>query len=215
MGSRPSSHESRSRRSQSHAGLSVALRASAARLTIVARALARSRDVPVPMIPKKTSSGSRNWRGSTTPATRPATTTNLPARCVCRFRRIVGSSVRACCAKETMPAQVESPNSVEYESEESEESVATSSVGGAKKTAAKESTATKAGQVRLFCAQPAPSSRSGARRAVYPADFVGAGEGWPCGASVGRSARADAGARMAEAAASRPRSKAQGAARDE
>ena len=61
---------------------------------------------------------------------------------------------------------------MEYESEESEESVATSSVGGAKKTAAKESTATKAGQVRHFCAQPAPSSLSSARRAVEPATFI-------------------------------------------
>ena len=139
------------------------------------RAMPRSRDVSAPVRPKQTSSGSRNWRGATAPATRPATTTNLPARCVCRFRRIVGSSVRACCANETMPAQVESPKSVEYASEESEDSVVTSDGGAscdseprvtrrpAEKTVAKKSTATTAGQVRLFCAQPAPSSLSSAR----------------------------------------------------
>ena len=123
------------------------------------RALPRSRDVSAPVIPKKTSSGSRNWRGATTPATRPATTTNLPARCVCLFHRIVGSSVRACCANEAMPAQEESEDAEQYDSDKSDDSVATS-VGGAssdseppltrrpaKNTVAKKSTATKAGQV--------------------------------------------------------------------
>jgi hypothetical protein len=163
MGSRPSSHESRSRRSQSPAELSAALRASAAVLTIVARALARSRDVSAPVIPKKTSSGSRNWRGSTTPATRQATTTNLPARCVCR--RIVGSSVRACCANEAMPAQEEWPESEDYDSDESIKSATTSVCGEsdseplvtkrpALKIVAKESTATKAGTVSLFARSP-------------------------------------------------------------
>jgi hypothetical protein len=184
MGSRPRRNESRSRRSQSPAELSAALRASAARLPIVARALARSRDVSAPVRPKKTSSGSRNWRGSTTPATRQATTTNLPARCVCRFRRIVGSSVRACCTNEAMAAQKESLESEDYDSDESEDSVATSDGGAScdseprvtrrpeEKTVAKKSTATKAGQVRLFSAQPAPSNLSSARRAVEPATFV-------------------------------------------
>ena len=92
-------------------------------------------------------------------------------------RRIFGPFVLR---NELMPAQASSLDSERSEDYLSE----TSSVGGAsfnsepfvtrpaKKTAAKESTATKAGQVRLFCAQPAPSSLSCARRAVEPAACI-------------------------------------------
>ena len=73
----------------------------------------------------------------------------------CFPRRIVGSSVRACCANEMMPAQVSSPESVHYDTDSS----VASSAGGTSvvsepfvakrqaKTVAKRSNAETAGQV--------------------------------------------------------------------
>ena len=43
----------------------------------------------------------------------------------CLFRRIFGSSVRACCANEMMPAQASSQESEDYDSDKSDKSVAT------------------------------------------------------------------------------------------
>jgi hypothetical protein len=83
-------------------------------------------------------------------------------------RRIFGPFVLR---NQMMPAQA---SSLDFERSEDNLSE-TSSVGGAsfdskphvtspaEKTVAKKSTATKAGQVRLFCAQPAPSTLSSAR----------------------------------------------------
>jgi hypothetical protein len=82
----------------------------------------------------------------------------------CLFRPIVGSSVRAsrCCANDMMPAQEGSEESEEYDSDKSDET----STGAASvvseafvpkrqaETMAKKLTATKAGQVRPFLAQP-------------------------------------------------------------
>jgi hypothetical protein len=73
------------------------------------------------------------------------------------FRRNVGSSLRACCANEMMPAQEVSQASDEYDSDESNKSVASSAASvdsgplvtrrPAKKIAAEQSNAPTAGQV--------------------------------------------------------------------
>ena len=74
----------------------------------------------------------------------------------CFPRRIVGSSVRACCANEMMPAQGETPHSEAYESDKSDESEPFVAKRPAKKVA-KTSNAQTAGLVSSL--RPARSFR--------------------------------------------------------
>jgi hypothetical protein len=79
-----------------------------------------------------------------------------------------------------MPAQEESEDSDQYDSDESDESVGGASFASeplvtrrpAEKTVAKESTATKAGQVRLFARSPLRRASPARDCAVEPATFI-------------------------------------------